>query len=82
MFQPSLTRDDFDTDSAMGVSIFTDDKSVCTFSGDEEVSEVAYTYIVAPVTTCSAYAIVRSLQSYSHYICLEFAQEGRPVCYG
>ena len=39
MFQPSLTRDDFDTDSAMGVSIFMDDRSMCTFATDEEVSE-------------------------------------------
>ena len=39
MFQPALTRQDFDTDSAMGGSIFTDDKSMCTFATDEEVSE-------------------------------------------
>ena len=39
MFQASLTRCDFDTDSAMGVSIITDDRSMCTFSIDEEVSE-------------------------------------------
>ena len=38
MFQLALTRQDFDTDSAMGGSIFTDDKSMCTFSTDEEVS--------------------------------------------
>ena len=40
VFQPALTSHDFDTDSAMGVSIFTDDKSVYTFSDDEEVSEL------------------------------------------
>ena len=39
VFQASLTRCDFDTDSAMGVSIITDDRSMCTFSIDEEVSE-------------------------------------------
>ena len=39
MFQLSLTRDDLDTDSAMGVSIFMDDRSMCTFATDEEVSE-------------------------------------------
>ena len=39
MFQPSLTRDGFNTDSAMGVTIFMDDRSMCTFSTDEEVSE-------------------------------------------
>ena len=42
MFQPALTRHDFDTDSAMGGSIFTDDKSMCTFATDEEVSEFVY----------------------------------------
>jgi len=44
MFQPSLKRDDFDTDSAMGVSIFTDDRSMCTFATDEEVSEFVCTH--------------------------------------
>ena len=39
VFQPALTSHDFDTDSAMGVSILTDYKSMCTFSDDEEVSE-------------------------------------------
>ena len=39
MFQPALTRQDFDTDSAIGVSILTDDKSMGTFATDEEVSE-------------------------------------------
>ena len=39
MFQPALTRPDFGADSAMGDSIFTDDKSMCTFATDEEVSE-------------------------------------------
>ena len=37
--QASLTTDDFDTDSAMGISIFTDDRSMCTFATDEKVSE-------------------------------------------
>ena len=37
--QVSLTSDDSDTDSAMGVSIFMDDRSMCTFATDEEVSE-------------------------------------------
>jgi len=48
MFQLSLTRDDLDTDSAMGVSIFMDDRSMCTFATEEEVSEfvcVHYTFL-------------------------------------
>jgi len=48
MFQLSLTGDDLDTDSAMGVSIFMDDRSMCTFATEEEVSEfvcVHYTFL-------------------------------------
>ena len=37
MFQAALTLPDIDADSAMGVSIITDDRSSCWFS-DEEVS--------------------------------------------
>ena len=44
MFQPSLAKDDFDADSAMGISIFTDDRSTCTFATDEEVSEFVYVH--------------------------------------
>ena len=65
MFQPALTRHDFDVDSAMGGSILTDDKSRCTFVTDEEVSEfvsintkdevqvlcVIYFYILSPFST-------------------------------
>ena len=42
--QASLTTDDFDTDSAMGISIFTDDRSTYTFATDEEVSEFVCIY--------------------------------------
>jgi len=45
VFQPSLTRDNFETDSAMGISVFTDDRSMCTFTTDEEVSELCV-YII------------------------------------
>ena len=38
MFQAGLTTHDIDADSAMGVSIITDDRSSCRFSDDEEVS--------------------------------------------
>ena len=53
VFQPSLTRDDFDTDSAMGVSIFTDDRGMCTFATDEEVREFVCThYTFLPRMRC------------------------------
>ena len=39
MFQAALTTHDIDVDSAMGTSIITDDRSLCRFSDDEEVSE-------------------------------------------
>ena len=39
VFQAALTIHDIDADSAMGVSIITDDRSSCMFSDDEEVSE-------------------------------------------
>ena len=42
--QVSLTSNDFDTDSAMGISIFTDDRSTYTFATDEEVSEFVCIY--------------------------------------
>ena len=38
MLQATLTAHDIDADSAMGVSIITDDRSSCRFSDDEEVS--------------------------------------------
>ena len=38
MFQASLTVHNTDADSAMGVSIITDDRSSCWLSDDEEVS--------------------------------------------
>ena len=37
-FQAALTVHDIDADSAMGVSIITDDRRSCTFSDDKEVS--------------------------------------------
>ena len=44
MLQAALKIHDIDTDSAMGVSIITDDRSSCRFSDDEEVSECVYVY--------------------------------------
>lgn len=42
-----MTRDDIDADSAMGISITTDNKSIYTFATDEEVSEfVSIEYII------------------------------------
>ena len=42
MFQAALTTHDIDADSAVGVSIITDDRSSCRFSDDGEVSECVY----------------------------------------
>ena len=43
MFQvPLQTPHDTDVDSAMGISIVTDDKNSCRFSNDEEVSVCVY----------------------------------------
>ena len=42
VLQAALTTHNIDADSAMGVSIITDDKSSCRFSDDEEVSECVY----------------------------------------
>ena len=43
MFQAALTTHNIDADSAMGISIITDDRS-SWFSDDEEVSECVYVY--------------------------------------
>ena len=40
----ALTVHEFDADSAMGVSIITDDRSSCWISDDDEVSEYMYVY--------------------------------------
>ena len=42
VFQTALTLHDIDSDSAMGTSIVTDDRSSSRFSDDEEVSEFVY----------------------------------------
>ena len=43
MFQAALqTTHDIDADSAMGISIVTDDKTSCRFSDDEEASVCVY----------------------------------------
>ena len=46
MFQAALTVHDIDADSAIWTrsSIITDDRSSCSFSDDEEVSESVYVY--------------------------------------
>ena len=46
MFQAALTVHDIDADSAIWTctSVITDDRSSCTFSDDEEVSECVYVY--------------------------------------
>ena len=51
MFQAALTVPDIDTDSAMGTSFITDDRSSCRFSDDEEVSESAYVYHNATIVS-------------------------------
>ena len=47
MFQAALTTHDIDADSAIWTlsSIITDDRSSCTFSDDEEVSEHVHIYV-------------------------------------
>ena len=44
MFQAALTTHDIDADSAIWTrsSIITDDRSSCTFTDDEEVSDCVY----------------------------------------
>ena len=51
MFQAALTTHDIDADSAMGTSIVTDDRSSCSFSDDEEVSERVYVYHNATIVS-------------------------------
>ena len=46
-----LTPHDTDADSAMGVSIITDDRSSCWFSDDEEVSECVCVYHNATIVS-------------------------------
>ena len=46
MLQAALTIHDNDADSAMGVSLITDDRSSCRFSDDEEVSVCMYTVML------------------------------------
>ena len=54
MFQAALTTRDIDADSAMGVSIITDDRSSCMFSDDEEVSEyIPYNATIVSEKVCS-----------------------------
>ena len=75
MFRPSLTTDNFDTDSAMGVSILTDDRSVCTFASDEEVSEFVcmhrlYITQIPKDEICVYYSSVFSLVCTSCWLCI------------
>ena len=42
VLQAALTEHDIDADSAIGVSIITDDRSSCMFSDNEEVSVYVY----------------------------------------
>ena len=47
VFQAALqTAHDIDADSAMGISIVTDDNNLCRFSDDEEVSGWVCMYII------------------------------------
>ena len=47
MFQAALqTTHDIDADSAMGISIVTDDNNSCRFSDEEEVSGCVCMYII------------------------------------
>ena len=52
MLQAALTIHDNDADSAMGVSLITDDRSSCRFSDDEEVSVCMYTVMLQFSIVC------------------------------
>jgi len=54
VFQVALQKPhDTDADSAMGISIVTDDKNSCRFSNDEEVCVCAYHNATIVVNNCT-----------------------------
>jgi len=69
----ALTVHEFDADSAMGVSIITDDSS-CWISDDDEVSEYMYVYHNATFVNEKSGLCLLSLSAYNYHTSV-------PPCY-